>query len=414
MVARAAGGPGPSRPGTLRRMRAATWPLLLAAFAVGVDGYLVAGVLPAVAADLNEPVAAVALMASAYALPTALLAPVFGPVSDRYGRRLAMTVGLLICSLAAGFCVLAPTLPLLLLARAVNGLGSAIIIPAAFAYAGDMPDPVVRSRTIAALASAFPLATLLGLPLGALVATLAGWRAAFAFIALVAVVAALLLRRFCPADQPRSGERLGYLATYGVVLRDRHALSVLSVAFFWFLGPTALFTFMGEFVHHFYGVPAAAAGLIYMVVGVVGVIAARLAGRLMPVVGPRRMVLLGIGIFGIAAVLMPLTSAWLPLTIADFGFWAFGTWFGVPALQTIVSGLSGTARGTMLAFNSSAQNLSGVFGPVIGGAVLAAGGWGALGLLGGCFGGVAFLVALRVVPRSVPAAAAGPVLSLEA
>jgi predicted MFS family arabinose efflux permease len=394
-------------------MRAATWPLLLAAFAVGVDGYLVAGVLPAVAADLGEPVGAVGLMASAYALPTALLAPVFGPFSDRYGRRLAMTVGLLIFSLAAGFCVVAPTLPLLLLARAVNGLGSAIIIPAAFAYAGDLPDPIARSRTIAALASAFPLATLLGLPLGALVATLAGWRAAFGYIALVALVAAVLLRRFCPADQPRTGERLGYLATYAVVLRDRRALSVLSVAFFWFLGPTALFTFMGEFVHHFYGVPASAAGLIYMVVGLVGVVAARLAGRMMPVIGTRRMVLMGIGIFSVAAVLMPLTSVWLPLTIADFGLWAFGTWFGVPALQTIVSGMSGTARGTMLAFNASAQNLAGVFGPAVGGLVLAAGGWGALGLLGGAFGGVALLVALRVLPRSTPAEPATRVLSLE-
>lgn len=393
-------------------MRAATWPLLLSAFAVGVDGYLVAGVLPAVADSLGETVAAVGLMASAYALPTALLAPVFGPFSDRYGRRLAMTVGLLIFALAAGACVVAPTLTLLLLFRAINGLGSAIIIPAAFAYAGDLPDPAVRSRTIAALASAFPLATLLGLPLGALIATLAGWRAAFGFIALVAVVAALLLRRFCPADQARAGERLGYLATYGVVLRDRKALAMLSVAFFWFLGPTALFTFMGAFVHEVHGVPAASAGLIYMVVGVVGVAAARLAGRVMPVVGTRRMVLTGIGIFAIAAVVMPLTAVWLPLTIACFGFWAFGTWFGVPALQTIVSGMSGTARGTMLAFNSSAQNLSGVFGPAVGGAVLAAGGWGALGLLGGAFGAVAFLVALRVVPRPVAADAAGPALSL--
>ncbi len=394
-------------------MRSATWPLLLSAFAVGVDAYLVAGVLPAVAADLGETVAAVGLLASAYALPTALLAPLFGPFSDRYGRRLAMTVGLIIFSLAAGACVVAPTLPLLLLFRAVNGLGSAIIIPAAFAYAGDLPDPMVRGRTIAALASAFPLATLLGLPLGAFVATVSGWRAAFGFIALVAVVAAVLLRWLCPADQPRTGERLGYLATYGVVLRDRAALRVLSVAFFWFLGPTALFTFMGEFVHDLHGVPAASAGLIYMIVGVVGVAAARLAGHTMATVGPRRMVLLGIGIFAIAALLMPLTSVWLPLTVAVFGFWAFGTWYGVPALQTIVSGLSGTARGTMLAFNSSSQNLAGVFGPMAGGLALATGGWVALGLLGAAFGAVAFLVAFRVVPRSVPEPVE-PVLSLEA
>ncbi|MFN8620002.1 MAG: MFS transporter [Chloroflexota bacterium] len=398
-------------------MRAATWPLLLAAFAVGVDGYIVAGVLPAVAADLGEPVSAVGLMASAYALPTALLAPLFGPLSDRYGRRLAMTVGLIVFSLAAMACSAAPTLALLLVARALNGLGAAIIIPAAFAYAGDLPDPEVRARTIGALASAFPLATLLGLPLGALVATLAGWRAAILVIALVAIAAAVLLRRFCPADQPRTGERLGYLATYGVVLRDRKALSVLSVAFFWFLGPSALFVFMGEFVHDAFGVPASAAGLIYMVVGLVGVAAARLAGRSIGVVGPRRMVLLGISIFAISALLLPLTRAWLPLTVADFGFWAFGTWFGLPALQSIVSGMSGTARGTMLAFNQSSQQLAGVVGPMAGGAALALGGWAAVGAAGAAFGVLALGVAWRVlrnVPLAVPAATTEAHLSLEA
>lgn len=397
-------------------MRAATWPLLLSAFAVGVDGYIVAGVLPAVAADLGEPVSAVGLMASAYALPTALLAPLFGPMSDRFGRRLAMTVGLVVFTLAALACAAAPTLPLLLVARAINGLGAAIIIPAAFAYAGDLPDPEARSRTIGALASAFPLATLLGLPLGALVATLAGWRAAILVIAIVAALAAVLLRRFCPADQPRAGERLGYLATYGVVLRDRRALAVLSVAFFWFLGPSAMFTFMGEFVHDAFGVPPTAAGLIYMIVGVVGVAAARLAGRSMQAVGPRRMVLLGIAVFAVSAALLPLTRAWLPLTVADFGFWAFGTWFGLPALQSIVSGMSGTARGTMLSFNQSSQQMAGVLGPMAGGAALALGGWAALGVVGFCFGALALAVAFRVL-RDVPLAAAVPAattLSLDA
>jgi len=55
------------------------WALAIAVLAVGIDTYIVVGILPEIARDLNEPIAAVALIASAYALPTALLAPVFGP-----------------------------------------------------------------------------------------------------------------------------------------------------------------------------------------------------------------------------------------------------------------------------------------------------------------------------------------------
>jgi len=107
-----------------------TLALTIAVFAVGVDSYIVAAVLPAIADDLHESIAAVGLLASAYNLPTAIFSPIFGPFSDRRGRRTAMLIGLAIFAVAAGGCVVAPTLPLLLLARVINGLGAAIILPA--------------------------------------------------------------------------------------------------------------------------------------------------------------------------------------------------------------------------------------------------------------------------------------------
>ena len=114
----------------------ALWALAVSVFAVGVDTYILVSVLPEIADSLGEPIGAVGLLASAYALPTALLAPIFGPFSDRHGRQAAMTLGLLVFIGSAAACIVAPSLPLLLVARAVNGLGAAIIVPAAFAYAG--------------------------------------------------------------------------------------------------------------------------------------------------------------------------------------------------------------------------------------------------------------------------------------
>ena len=99
MVAAAADEGSSSRPTTAaptvhNASMAVTFALVLAVFAVGVDTYIVAALLPAVADDLQSPIAAVGLLASAYALPTALLAPVFGPISDRRGRRFALMLGL--------------------------------------------------------------------------------------------------------------------------------------------------------------------------------------------------------------------------------------------------------------------------------------------------------------------------------
>jgi multidrug resistance protein len=375
------------------------WVLAIAVFAIGVDTYIVVGILPEIADDLNEPIAAVGLIASAYALPTALLAPIFGPLSDRRGRRPAMLVGLTIFVASAAACIVAPSLSFLLLARALNGLGAAIILPAAFAYAGDIREVAARNKAMGLLASAFPLATLLGLPFGALIATVTGWRGAFVFIALVGLVALVLVRIVLPADKARTNRPLGYLASYHAVLGDRAALRLLAVTFVWFIAPLGLFILLAEFVHVTYGIPTTQAGLFLIVVGVVGVVASRLSGRFMAVIGARNAVLIAISAFVVAAVLMPLSTSALPLTVLVLGLWAAGTWFGIPAIQAIIAAHSEKLRGTMLAFNSSAFSLSGVIGPVVIGAIVASAGFSVAFWAAALMGAGAFALAWVILPR---------------
>ena len=387
------------------------WALVIAVFAVGVDVYIVVGILPEISRDLNEPVAVVGLLASAYALPTALLAPVFGPLSDRRGRRTALSVGLVVFIASAAACVVAPSLVILLIARGVNGLGAAIMLPAAFAYAGDLPIQRERERAMGSLSSAFPMATLLGLPLGALVAAFMGWRGAFLFITLVGIAAFVLVRMLCPADRPRAGAPLGYLASYRAVLGDRSALKLLSVTMVWFIGPLGLFVYLAEFIHVTHDVPTTQAGLALIMIGLVGVIASRVSGRVMSTLGPRRVVLIAISVFGSAALLMPLTASALPLSLAVLALWASGTWFGVPAINAIVAAHSEQLRGTMLAFNSSSMNLAGVFGPMIIGTIVATLGFAAAYWSAALLAATAFTLAYLVLPRK---AVAEPVDTAEA
>lgn len=372
--------------------------LTLAVFVVGVDSYIVAAVLPEVADDLGESIGSVGLLASAYALPTAILAPIFGPLSDRRGRRYALLLGLTIFATAAAACVVAPTLPLLLAARAINGVGAAILLPGAFAWAGDLPGEAERGRAMALLSGAFPLSNLLGLPIGALATSLAGWRAPFALIALLAVIAmAGVATSRIPARQAPTTAT--YAQTFRRVLGDRRALLVMSVTLVWFSGAIGLFVYVGEFIHQAFGVPTDQAGLAYLVVGVVGIVAARTSGLVLHRLGPRRTVLTGIALFASSAFVLPLTTGALPLAIVVMAVWAFGTWFGVPGLQTIIAGLSSTARGTMLAFNGSAINLGGTIGPIVSGRLIETGGFGIAGPWSALLGATAFVIALQVLPR---------------
>lgn len=382
----------------------ATLPLLLAVFCVGIDMYVVAALVPTMASDLGESVGSLGLLVSAYALPNALLAPLFGPLSDRIGRRLVMLAGMGFFAVTVAGTAVAPTLAVLVALRALNGLGAALVMPAVFAYAGDLPTMTQRTRAMGNLAMGYPLAALLGLPIGALVAGVVDWRATFLAVALLATLATLLIWRL-PADRPRGTVPVGYVEGLRRALGDRAVLSVLAVTFVWFCGPLGMFTFVGGFFQSSYGLSTSEVGVVFMVLGLVGVVSARSSGRFTATIGARRAVLLGIGCFAVAVLVLPSTPPLMILSLVVFGLWVFGTWFGLPAQQSIAAGIDPRARGTIMAFNSSALNLAGVISPIIGGAVYEQGGFRLLGTWTALLGAVAFLVAYLLLPRARPAPA---------
>ncbi len=381
-----------------------TGTLLLAVFCLGIDMYVVAALIPTMADDLGEPVAALGLLVSAYALPNALLAPLLGPLSDRFGRRIALFGGMTFFAITVAGTAIAPTLPILVVLRILNGLGAAVVMPAVFAYAGDLPTATQRSRAMGNLAMGYPLAALLGLPLGAFLAGFFSWHITFLAVALLAGTAAILLWRL-PPDRPKAESAIGYREGLRLAVGDRAVLSVLVVTFVWFLGPFGMFTFVGNFFQTSYGLDTTQVGLVFVVLGLVGVISARTSGRLTASLGPRRAVLIGIACFGVAVLVLPSTPPYLALSLLVFAVWVFGTWFGLPAQQAIAAGLNPRARGTIMAFNSSALNLAAVISPAVGGAVLAAGDFRLLGTYTAGLAAIAFVTAYVLLPR--PRAAAG-------
>jgi DHA1 family purine base/nucleoside efflux pump-like MFS transporter len=286
--------------------------------------------------------------------------------------------------------------------RAINGLGAAIILPAAIAKAGDLPTEAERGRAIGVLGAVFPLSTLIGLPIGAAVTIATGWRGPFAFIALVALVAIAGVGRL-PADKP-TGQPARYVDSLRSIVHDRRALAIMAVTFLWFGGAFGLFVYVAEFVHRSFGIPADRAGLVYVVVGLVGIIAARTSGNFIATIGPRRTVLIGLSLFAAAVFVLPLTTVALPLALLVFAVWAFGVWLGIPALNTIVAGLSEDERGSRLAFNSSAQSLSNVVGPIVTGAIITNWGFAVAGPYTSLLGLSTLTLAWLVLPRPAPSA----------
>jgi predicted MFS family arabinose efflux permease len=184
--------------------------LLVAELSAATQGLVIAAIMPRIAGDFHA-LGEYALPFAAFFCGVLLIMPFAGPWADRYGTRRIFAIGLTLLAAGLASASLAPSMPAFVAARFVEGIGGGIDFALTFAVIARTFDESLRPRMFAAMSGAWVLPALAGPGLGAFVATVFGWRWAFAgFLPLVAAAALLLI----PAiDDTRSEERVDPFAS---------------------------------------------------------------------------------------------------------------------------------------------------------------------------------------------------------
>jgi DHA1 family bicyclomycin/chloramphenicol resistance-like MFS transporter len=194
---------------------------------LGVDMYLPA--FPAMARDLGADAAAVQRTLASFLLGMALGQLVFGPLSDRLGRRLPMFAGLALFGLASIGCALAESAEALAWLRFAQAVGGCAGVVIARAVVRDLCDERGAVRMMAMLMLVMGAAPILAPMLGGFVLSFAGWRGIFWILAGYALLALGLLARFLPESLPPDRRRrdgpAAILGVYLSILRDRRFLA---------------------------------------------------------------------------------------------------------------------------------------------------------------------------------------------
>ncbi|MFI9543807.1 MFS transporter [Streptomyces sp. NPDC052016] len=181
----------------------------LSMFLVGVDTTIVNVGLPAIGRGLGVGVRGLEWVVDAYTVVLAGLLITSGALADRFGRRRVFRCGLILFGLASLACALAPSLGLLVAARAVQGVGASMLSPVALAIVVNaMPDPRERARAIGVWASVFGLSMAAGPVTGGALIAAFGWRSVFWINVPVVVIALVLVAVFVPESRGQRTRRL--------------------------------------------------------------------------------------------------------------------------------------------------------------------------------------------------------------
>ncbi|WKD49745.1 multidrug effflux MFS transporter [Microbulbifer spongiae] len=198
-----------------------------------IDSYLPA--IPAMAAALESDVAQVQYSVSSFLLGFALGQLCGGPLSDRWGRRLVGSIGLIIYIVTSLLVLFAEHVGQLISLRFLQAIGGGFATVICAAIVRDLHSGREAAKIISIISTMMLTAPLIAPLIGSLLLEVGGWQSIFVFLLLYAMAMLLLVRRLLPETVPRFTRArrqrmpLGSLiASYAVVLRNRRALGFLA------------------------------------------------------------------------------------------------------------------------------------------------------------------------------------------
>ncbi|KNB49582.1 MFS transporter [Streptomyces caatingaensis] len=343
--------------------------LALGSFTLGLDAYVMAGLLPAIADDTGTTVALAGQLVTAFTLAYAVSAPLFASLLAGRRPRAALTGSLAVFTVANALTALAPTFALLVAARVAAGAGAGLYAALSTAAAATMVPAARRGRALALVMGGMGSGTVLGVPLGVLLAEHTGWRATLWL--LTALGAAALAGLLCllpplPA-QPQASvrDRLAAVA-------DRRVAPVVGVSFLAAVASLGLYTYLAPVLREAGGVHAVTPYLwAWGLGGVLGsVVAGPLVDRTRRAAAPVTTVL---ALIVAAEALLPALAPHALAAGAALLVWGAGGWaLQVPQQHRLLE-LSPGRGPVVLALNGSALYLGSAVGSALGGAALAAG-----------------------------------------
>src|SRR3984893_10204978 len=392
--------------------------LFLAPAFIFANMYTTQAILPVLSRDFHISAPAAGLTVSLLVLAVAIGSLIYGPLSDRIGRKNVMVGASFLVIVPTLLCGFAPNFAVLVVLRTLQGLLMPGLTSVAIPYVNEEFEGSGRGLAMGIYVCGLTLGGLFARVGSAALTGLYDWRIAMEAFALPTLIAALIMWRFLPETkrEGRTGLTPVDLIAIGLVpppltptrgvttfqagqyfrqilgdmwlhLHNRRLVGAFVIGFTLFFGFIGTFTYLPYYLTGpYFRLPTIALGLVYLLwlTGIFSPVAGSLANRM----GARRAIAYSMSLAAVGLLITLIPS--LPVVIFGLGLLAMGMFSTIPAVNLYLGEQTTQAKGTAASMYLSLYYFGGSFGAVLPGIALVWAGWTGVTLL--CLGMV--LIAL--------------------
>jgi MFS transporter, DHA1 family, inner membrane transport protein len=340
--------------------------LTVGAFAIGMTEFVIMGILPNVAKDLQVSISTAGQLITMYALGVAVGAPILTILTQRIPQKKLLCLLMVLFILGNGISVFAPNYTVLMIARIITALTHGTFFGVGAVIASNLVKPNRRAGAVSIMMAGLTIANIVGVPLGTFIGQNMGWRASFAAIAVMGVAALIGILIFIPKikqDKPAS------------VIQQISALANPKLLLFLLIGALGnaslftVFTYIAPLLMEVTGFAEHSVTWILVLFGcgvtIGNIVGGKLADwKLMPSI---------VGLYFAVSVILTIFSFTMHSPVAaviTIFFWGLVSFAVMPGLQIRIMSLAQAAPALASTTSHSAGNLGNATGAFIGGWVI--------------------------------------------
>lgn len=349
----------------------ALWALTISAFGIGTTEFVIVGLLPTVATDMNISIPSAGLLVSLYAVGVAIGAPVLTALTAKLPRKLLLIslMGLFIAG--NGLASIAPGYFTLVLARIVTGFAHGVFFSIGATIAAALVPVEKRASAIAIMFAGLTVAIVTGVPLGTFIGQHFGWRATFIGVALLGVIGMVSAMVLVPNNL--KNEKSASIRSLAKVLSNKHLLLAYLMTALGYGGTFVAFTYLSPILQEITGLSENAVSLILLLYGVAIAIGNIVGGKVSNK-NPLKALLWMFALQALVLLVFTFTAPYTVLSLVTLFILGALSFSNVPGLQLYVVQLAekhlpGT-EDVASAFNIASFNIGIALGAYVGGLVV--------------------------------------------